>query len=270
MFITLLGNTPRPGKFPPIRGANLSIGFQMQSVITLKYRVLLVEDTPELSLWLGTALRQMGLTVDFAHDGEDAHQRLQPGHGYDLVLLDLNLPRRDGLSVLEALRKRSDPVPVLILTARASVADRVLGLNGGADDYLPKPFDLSEFEARVGALLRRPRQMQWSELGVGPLLWEASSHSFRLHGHMLSLSPREASALQALVESAHRVVSKERLHANVFGDGAAELDAVEVLIYRLRKKVEVGPPAGSADSGKRLRINTLRGLGYMLTDQGQA
>jgi two-component system response regulator TctD len=270
MFITLLGNTPRPGKFPRIGGANLSIGFQMQSVITLKQRVLLVEDTPELSLWLGTALRQLGLTVDFAPDGEDAHQRLCPGHGYDLVLLDLNLPRRDGLSVLEALRQRSDPVPVLILTARASVADRVLGLNGGADDYLPKPFDLSEFEARVGALLRRPRHMQWSERGVGPLLWEAASHSFRLHGQVLSLSPREAAALQALVESAHRVVSKERLHASVFGEGTAELDAVEVLIYRLRKKVEIGPPPGGADSGKRLRINTLRGLGYMLTDQGKA
>lgn len=242
----------------------------MQSVITLKHRVLLVEDTPELSLWLGTALRQMGLSVDFAPDGEDAHQRLQPGHGYDLVLLDLNLPRRDGLSVLEALRERGDPVPVLILTARASVADRVLGLNVGADDYLPKPFDLSEFEARVQALLRRPRQMQWTQWGVGPLQWEAADHCFRLFGQVLALSPREAAALKTLLESAHRVVSKEQLHASVFGDGTAELDAVEVLIYRLRKKVEVSAPAGTPEADKRLRINTLRGLGYMLTDQGRA
>lgn len=238
-------------------------------MITLTHRVLLVEDTPELSLWLGTALRQMGLAVDFALDGEEAHQRLQPGHGYDLILLDLNLPRRDGLSVLEALRAGSDPVPVLILTARASVADRVLGLNVGADDYLPKPFDLSEFEARVGALLRRQRQMQRTQTGVGPLVWEAAHHSFRLYGQVLALSPRESAALRTLLESAHRVVSKEQLHTSVFADGTAELDAVEVLIYRLRKKVEVNAPSGTAQPEKRLRINTLRGLGYMLTDQGR-
>jgi len=236
-------------------------------VITLTHRVLLVEDTPELSLWLGTALRQMGLAVDFALDGEQAHQRLQPGHGYDLILLDLNLPRRDGLSVLEALRTGADPVPVLILTARASVADRVLGLNVGADDYLPKPFDLSEFEARVGALLRRQRQ--WAQLSVGPLVWDAAHHNFRLYGQVLGLSPRESAALKTLLESAHRVVSKEQLHASVFADATAELDAVEVLIYRLRKKVEVNAPAGTANPEKRLRINTLRGLGYMLTDQGR-
>jgi two-component system response regulator TctD len=209
----------------------------------------------------------MGLTVDFATDGEEADQRLQQAHGYGLILLDLNLPRRDGLSVLESLRARGDPVPVLILTARASVADRVLGLNVGADDYLPKPFDLSEFEARVQALLRRPRQMQWTQLGVGPLVWEAANHCFRLHGQVLALSPRESAALKTLLESAHQVVSKEQLHASVFNDGTAELDAVEVLIYRLRKKVEV---SGPAEPEKRLRINTLRGLGYMLTDQTRA
>lgn len=259
---------PGPVQFALNTAVKLSNAFQINSVITPSAHVLLVEDTPELSLWLGTALRQLGLQVDFAPDGESADAQLQPGHPFKLVLLDLNLPGRDGLSVLEALRQRADAVPVMILTARASVADRVLGLNVGADDYLPKPFELSEFEARVHALLRRPRQMQWTQWGVGPLSWNGNDQHFLLYGQPLALTPRETAALKTLLESAHRVVSKEQLHARVFSDAPAELDAVEVLIYRLRKKIEAPPPHADSDLKRRLRINTLRGLGYMLSDKG--
>lgn len=261
---------PRPVQFALNLAAKLSNAFQFDSVITPSAHVLLVEDTPELSLWLGTALRQLGLQVAFAADGESADAQLQAGHRFKLVLLDLNLPGRDGLSVLQALRQRADAVPVMILTARASVADRVLGLNVGADDYLPKPFELSEFEARVQALLRRPRQMQWTQWGVGPLQWDGDDQHFLLHEQPLALTPRETAALKTLLESAHRVVSKEQLHARVFSDAPAELDAVEVLIYRLRKKIETPLPPNGAVPARRLRINTLRGLGYMLSDKDTA
>ena len=261
---------PRPVQFALNLAAKLSNAFQFDSVITPSAHVLLVEDTPELSLWLGTALRQLGLQVAFAADGESADAQLQAGHRFKLVLLDLNLPGRDGLSVLQALRQRADAVPVMILTARASVADRVLGLNVGADDYLPKPFELSEFEARVQALLRRPRQMQWTQWGVGPLQWDGDDQHFLLHEQPLALTPRETAALKTLLESARRVVSKEQLHARVFSDAPAELDAVEVLIYRLRKKIETPLPPTGAAPARRLRINTLRGLGYMLSDKDSA
>src|SRR6218665_1228545 len=137
-------------------GSWLSNGCQTTPVTTLGPHLLLVEDTPDLALWLGTALRQAGMRVSFAHDGHEALAQLPPGHGLDAVLLDLQLPGLDGLSVLQTLRERGDPVPVLVLTARASVPDRVLGLNLGADDYLPNPFDLSERGARLQPLLRRP------------------------------------------------------------------------------------------------------------------
>ncbi|PUE06196.1 DNA-binding response regulator [Limnohabitans sp. T6-5] len=231
--------------------------------------ILLVEDTPDISLWLGTALRQGGMAVSFATDGLQAERCLQPGHGFDAVLLDLQLPGQDGLSVLQVLRERGDEVPVLILTARASVPDRVLGLNMGADDYLPKPFDLSELEARLQVLLRRRGRVKVDELRLGPLTMSRSHGVVVLHGQALSLTRRETAALRVLLESPQRTVSKEQLHEQVFEGEATELDAVEVLIYRLRKKLE----ASSAVSGASgVRVTTFRGMGYMLTlsPEGQA
>ncbi len=225
-------------------------------------RVLLVEDTPDIALWLAAALRQSGLTVEIAANGAHALAQLMPGHGWDAVLLDLQLPDVDGLGVLEQLRQRGDTVPVLVLTARASVPDRVLGLNLGADDYLPKPFDLSELEARLQALLRRPGRSVAAVLRHGPLEMHPDSSEVRLHGHPLAVTPRESAALRALLESPHRTVSKEQLHQRVFNDDAAGLDAVEVLIYRLRRKLE------AASGVPSLRITTFRGMGYMLTVQG--
>ena len=229
---------------------------------TLKPRILLVEDTPDIALWLGTALSQGGMAVSFATDGVQAEQCLQPGHGFDAVLLDLQLPGTDGLSVLQALRARGDAVPVLVMTARASVPDRVLGLNLGADDYLPKPFDLSELEARLQVLLRRQGRAKNAALRMGPLEMQTDSGAVWLHGQPLALTQRESAALRVLLASPQRTVSKEQLHAEVFGDEPTALDAVEVLIYRLRKKLE---SLTAASAPAQVAITTFRGMGYMLT-----
>lgn len=229
----------------------------------MKPRILLVEDTPDIALWLGTALRQGGMAVEFATDGHAADRLLQAGHGLDLVLLDLQLPGQDGLGVLQALRARGDTLPVLILTARASVPDRVLGLNMGADDYLSKPFDLSELEARIQVLLRRHGRAQTSSLRWGPLEMQPDTGEVQLHGLPLALTQREAAALRVLLASPQRTVSKEQLHTEVFADEPAEMDAVEVLIYRLRKKLELAGLTPGASS--EVAITTFRGMGYMLT-----
>ena len=226
-------------------------------------RILLVEDTPDIALWLGTALRQGGMAVQFATDGHQADTALQAGHGFDAVLLDLQLPGRDGLSVLQALRGRGDAVPVLVLTARASVPDRVLGLNMGADDYLPKPFDLSELEARLQVLLRRQGRAKSSTLRWGALEMQPGTGEVQLHGQPLALTQRESAALRVLLASPQRTVSKEQLHAEVFADEATGLDAVEVLVYRLRKKLEAG--VLSTGLPPDVVITTFRGMGYMLT-----
>ena len=230
---------------------------------TLDPRILLVEDTPEIALWLGTALRQGGMAVDFATDGWQAERCLQAGHGFDAVLLDLQLPGPDGLSVLQSLRARGDTVPVLILTARANVPDRVLGLNMGADDYLPKPFDLSELEARLQVLLRRHGRATGTALRWGPLQMQPDNGSVQLHGQQLALTRREAAALRVLMESPQRTVSKEQLHTAVFADEATGLDAVEVLIYRLRKKLDA--QALQMGQPPEVVVSTFRGMGYMLT-----
>lgn len=230
---------------------------------TLKPRILLVEDTPDIALWLGTALRQGGMAVVFATDGLEAERALQAGHGFDAVLLDLQLPGQDGLSVLQALRARGDTVPVLVLTARASVPDRVLGLNMGADDYLPKPFDLSELEARLQVLLRRQGRSKSTALRWGPLEAQPDGGAVQLHGQVLALTKREAAALRVLMASPQRTVSKEQLHAEVFADETTGLDAVEVLIYRLRKKLESVSAAPGVPP--EVMVTTFRGMGYMLT-----
>jgi two-component system response regulator TctD len=238
---------------------HLSNSCQSGLVITLKPRVLLVEDTPDIAVWLATALRQAGLDVTHAADGRLALQALTPGHGLDLVLLDLQLPEVDGLGVLEALRRRGDEVPVLVLTARASVPDRVLGLQLGADDYLSKPFELAELEARIQALLRRPGRMKSPLLRLGALEMAPGTGEVLWQGQALALTPREVAALQALLLSPQRPVSKDALHERVFGAEAAEREAVEVLIHRLRKKLE------TLTGAQGVRIATFRGMGYMLT-----
>ena len=175
----------------------------------------------------------------------------------------MQLPGLDGLSVLQALRARGDGVPVLVLTARANVPDRVLGLNMGADDYLPKPFDLSELEARLHVLLRRHGRAKATLLRWGALEMDVERGAAQLHGQLLALTQREAAALRVLMASPQRTVSKEELHDAVFADEAIGLDAVEVLIYRLRKKLE----SAHAQTGQNndVAITTFRGMGYLLT-----
>ena len=229
---------------------------------TLKPRLLLVEDTPDIALWLATALRQSGLEVTHVGDGLAALAALAPGHGFDVVVLDLQLPGKDGLQVLQALRAQGDGVPVLVLTARAAVPDRVLGLQLGADDYLAKPFDLGELEARLQALLRRPGRMKSVALRLGALELLPDSGEVLWQGQPLALTPREVAALRGLLASPQRPVAKDKLHAQVFGEESAELEAVEVLIHRLRRKLE----QRTGESG--VRVVTLRGMGYMLAASG--
>ncbi len=229
---------------------------------TLKPRLLLVEDTPDIALWLATALRQSGLEVVHVGDGLAALAALAPGHGFDVVVLDLQLPGKDGLQVLQTLRAQGDGVPVLVLTARAAVPDRVLGLQLGADDYLAKPFDLGEPEARLQALLRRPGRMKSVALRLGALELLPDSGEVLWQGQPLALTSREVAALRGLLASPQRPVAKDKLHAQVFGEESVELEAVEVLIHRLRRKLE----QRTGESG--VRVVTLRGMGYMLAAAG--
>lgn len=223
-------------------------------------RILLVEDHVELSRWLSKALRDAHLTVECALNGADADALLHTQE-YGLVILDLSLPKMDGLDVLKRMRARGSKTPVLILTARGGLNDRVQGLNLGADDYLAKPFELAELEARVKALLRRTQGNEAVTVTCGGLSFDTVSRMFAYRGTALALTPREHAVLEVLIMRAGRAVSKEKLFDEVFAlDDEANLDAIEIYIHRLRKKLEC------ADQG-RVAITTLRGLGYLLEAQ---
>ncbi|MBU1332391.1 MAG: response regulator [Gammaproteobacteria bacterium] len=216
-------------------------------------RVLLVEDHPQLAESVAQALRASGLTVDVLHDGVAADLALS-SEEYALAVLDIGLPRMDGFQVLARLRERGKTLPVLMLTARGEVKDRVHGLNLGADDYLAKPFELSELEARVKALLRRSVLGGEQQQRCGPLVYDLGTRRFSLDGEALNLTSREQAVLEAMIARPGRVMSKEQLAAQVFGlDENASSDAIEIYIHRLRKKLEGG-----------VRIVTFRGLGYLL------
>ncbi len=217
-------------------------------------RILLVEDHPPLAASVAQALRSAGWTVDLLTDGVAADLALA-SEDYALAILDVGLPRLDGFQVLARLRDRGKTLPVLMLTARGEVADRVHGLNLGADDYLAKPFELSELEARVKALLRRSVQGGEQQQRCGALAYDLGTRRFSLGDEVLALTSREQAVLQALIARPGRVMSKEQLAAQVFGlDEEASPDAIEIYIHRLRKKLE----------GRGVRIVTFRGLGYLL------
>src|SRR5258706_1846840 len=178
-------------------------------------RVLLAEDNPQLATWLAKALRQSHFAVDCVGDGAGADQLLA-SEDYDAAILDLTLPRMDGLEVLHRLRQRGSRTPILILTARGSLDDRIKGLNLGADDYLPKPFELAELEARLKALIRRSQGHGSSVVSLGPLEYESSGRMFSLRGNPLVLRPTEHAVLEVLMLRAGKVVSKEALHEKIF------------------------------------------------------
>ena len=217
-------------------------------------RIVLVEDQPGIAKGIAYRLSDMGHSVDLLTDGRAADDHLRGGGG-DLVILDINLPGLDGLSILKAMRGRGAERPVLLLTARAETLDRVRGLDAGADDYLVKPFQMDELEARVRALARRlPRPLR-RRLSVGPLTLDLDARQVEVGGDPLPLPRREVALLECLMAANGRTVTKPDLIENLYGTGAdVEEGAVEVTVSRLRKRL--------APHGLAIRVQ--RGLGYSL------
>lgn len=221
-------------------------------------KLLLVEDNRDLSSWLTKLLVQSGYAVEQAFTGEDAAQFLLTQR-YDAILLDLNLPGMKGQTLLRQLRGKDNDVPVLIISAQDKLQDIVENLNLGADDYLAKPFDIKELEARLRSLLRRACGKANPVLACGALRYDTNAKQFSCAGAALSLTPREHAVLEALIRFPGKTVAKNDLVDSLFTlEDTVSVKALEIYIVRLRKKIE--------NSGAR--IITLRGLGYMLTDAG--
>jgi two-component system, OmpR family, response regulator len=217
--------------------------------------ILIAEDDEVLADGLCRSMRQQGYAVDYVSDGLDADMMLRGAQPFDLVVLDLGLPRLDGLSVLRNMRERNRQVPVIILTARDGVGDRVKGLDLGADDYLVKPFSLAELEARVRALIRRGLCGVNPVFSCGTMTFDSVGRRVAINGEPLELTTRELSVLEALMSRIGWVVSKEQLLERLYSYAEeASSNAIEVYIHRLRKKIE---SAG-------VNIRTIRGLGYII------
>ncbi len=217
-------------------------------------RILIAEDDPVLADGLTRSLRQGDYAVDCVNDGLDADHALST-QSYDLAILDLGLPRLDGFEVLRRLRRRSSTIPVLILTARDALTDRVRGLDLGADDYITKPFELPELEARVRALIRRGQGGGSAIVFHGKLRLDTAGRRVTVEDQPLELSARELGVLEVLMMRSGRVVSKDQLAEKLYSwDDDVGTNAIEVCVHRLRKKIE---PAG-------VTIRTIRGLGYLL------
>ena len=215
-------------------------------------RILLVEDDPMIGESVVSGLAGEGHAVDWVRDGAAAETAVATTP-YALVLLDLGLPKRDGIDVLRDLRARKLDLPVLVMTARDTVRDRVAGLDAGADDYLVKPFDLDELSARVRALTRRAAGRAEPLVECGPLVLNPATHSVRWHGTSVEVSGREFALLAALAERSGAVVSRAQLEEKLYGwNESIGSNAVEVHIHNLRRKI-----------GDEV-IHTVRGLGYRL------
>jgi len=217
-------------------------------------RVLLAEDETELGNWLTKALAQSDFQVDWVNDGRLVRRSLKSTR-YDALILDLGLPGVEGHHVLDDLREAGETLPVLILTARDSLKERVSCLHGGADDFLAKPFELTELEARLIALIRRSRGNEHPRFACGPLSYDSATKQFRLQHEPLTLTPREHAVLRALIQHSGEAMSKRELLERVFSDEQdVHPEAIEVLVHRLRKRLENAP----------VSITTLRGMGYLL------
>jgi two-component system OmpR family response regulator len=217
-------------------------------------RILIAEDDAILANAVIRSLRHSGYAVDWVQNGTEAEAALEANE-FDLLILDIGLPRKSGLDVLRRLRARQSRLPVLILTGLDGVNDRVKGLDAGADDYLAKPFDLAELEARVRALARRGLSGGATLVSHGPLVYDQVGRVARLNGEPVELSARELSLLEIFLQRAGRLVSKDQLvgHLCEWGEEVSP-NAIEVYVHRLRRKLE---PGG-------VRIVTVRGLGYSL------
>ena len=218
-------------------------------------RILIAEDDHVLADGLMRSLRAAGAAVDHVSTGSEAEAALLTSQEFDLLILDLGLPRLHGLDVLKNLRARGSNLPVLILTAADSVEERVKGLDYGADDYMAKPFSLQELEARVRALVRRGMGAASTVICHGPLSYDQTGRVATIDGKMVDLSARELGLLEVLLQRSGRLVSKDQLVERLceWGEEVSN-NAIEVYIHRLRKKIEGGP----------IRIATVRGLGYCL------
>ena len=217
-------------------------------------RILIVEDDTILADGLAHTLRSLGHVVECMATGAEADAALGVEE-YDFVILDIELPLMDGFEVLRRLRKRKATVPVLILTARDSVHDRIEGLDIGADDYLTKPFEMGEFEARIRALVRRARGLAENQIALGRLVLDLKGRRALVDGVGVELSARELGVLEILAGRAGRVVSKDALMKSLYEwDKDASPNAIEIYVHRLRRKL--------VDSG--ITIRTIRGLGYLL------
>jgi two-component system, OmpR family, response regulator len=215
-------------------------------------RLLLAEDDPMIGAGIERGLRQDGFTVDWVKDGRDAEAALA-NDVHDVVLLDLGLPRKQGLDVLASMRRRGDDRPVLILTARDAVADRVAGLDAGADDYLAKPFDLTELAARIRALARRRSGRADPVVTHGDIALDPARREVRVRGEPVALSPREFALLAALIARPGTVLSRAQLEERLYGwNDPVESNAVEVHLHALRRKLGAGA------------IRNVRGVGWTL------
>jgi two-component system, OmpR family, response regulator TctD len=217
-------------------------------------RILLVEDNKQLADWLCRTLRKDQYTVDWLDNGADADFLLR-SEAYDLIILDLALPKLDGQEVLRRLRARGNRTPVMVLTANNTISSRVSELDRGADDYVAKPFDVEELEARIRMLLRRSSQIVNPLIGCGDLLYDTNTREFTLGGEPLALTPRERAVLEVLTMKIGSTVSKLALGQSLFSiDDGVSAEAIEIYVHRVRKKLE----------GSDATIVTLRGLGYLL------
>jgi len=215
-------------------------------------RILLIEDDALLGDGVKTGLTQGGYAVDWVQDAESGDLALQT-EPYEALILDVGLPKKDGLSLLRELRQRGLDLPILLLTARDTVADRIRGLDGGADDYLVKPFSLDELSARLRALLRRRHGRTTPKLEHGALCVDPAAHTVTLGGELVVLSAREFAILHTLLENNGRVLSRARLEEGLYNwDDLIESNVVEVHIHHLRRKL-------GKDS-----IRTVRGVGYVI------
>lgn len=219
-------------------------------------RVLIIEDSRELAGLISDALKRAGMDVDIVGLAEEARLAVQAVQ-YSAIVLDLGLPDADGLAVLDQLRKRHDPTPVLILSSRSALGDRVSGLDRGASDYMIKPFATAELVARLRALMQRPPEAPSPVFGLGNVSFEASSRRAVVNGTAVTVPAREAELLEVFLKRAGRVLAHDVLDAVVFGgrhDHSS--NAIEVYVHRLRRLL--------SEAGADVEIHTIRGVGYLM------